>query len=131
MGEYGMTKERNDAVDRYIQSRKGKVTRQRARTKYIAKVKDIAALNKARWIIAKGGKCSVCGNLYPPAAMHFHHVNPKEKTLPIHKSMFRNMSEELIRELDKCVVICANCHIIEHAVDISNSMEAYEKCLHI
>lgn len=58
-------------------------------------------------------KCSKCGFDHP-AALHFHHLG--EKTTEISK-MVRGFGASLntvLAEIDKCAVLCANCHAIEH-----------------
>lgn len=63
---------------------------------------------KERAVEYKGGKC-VCGYDRCTAAMHFHHIDPKQKEFDISGSA--NLSWDRIRqELDKCIMLCANCH---------------------
>lgn len=58
----------------------------------------------------KGGKCSVCGYKKCNAALEFHHVNPKTKSFGLSKTG-QTRSWEIIKvELDKCILVCANCH---------------------
>ncbi len=61
-----------------------------------------------------GGKCMVCGWKGNQAALQFHHNNPKKKDFVI--GNVANKNWELIKsELNKCVLLCANCHAIEHS----------------
>lgn len=63
----------------------------------------------------KGGKCEKCGYDKCQAALDFHHKNPTEKDFCISN---RNISlhwEEIKKELDKCSLLCANCHREEHS----------------
>ncbi len=59
-------------------------------------------------------KCIRCGE-DNPACLHFHHRNKHEKKTNISTYVFnaRNL-EEFIHELNKCDILCANCHLIEH-----------------
>ena len=61
-----------------------------------------------------GGKCGHCGYGKCSAALEFHHKDPTQKDFGIaYKG--RTMSEEKMKaELDKCVMLCANCHREEH-----------------
>lgn len=55
-----------------------------------------------------GGKCSKCGYNKCLAALDFHHIdiNQKDKNYTNNRMSF----EKLKPELDKCVLLCANCH---------------------
>lgn len=61
-----------------------------------------------------GGKCSKCGYDEHLAALTFHHTDDS-KEFNISKLMHSISWEELKLELDKCIVLCANCHNIEHS----------------
>ena len=58
-------------------------------------------------------KCSECGFNHP-AALDFHHVNPNEKEYSIAYLKHLGSKEKLLQEVDKCIVLCANCHRIHH-----------------
>ena len=58
-------------------------------------------------------KCQVCGENHI-ACLHFHHLNPKEKDCAIAKLVHSKSKIRLLKELKKCVVLCANCHAKEH-----------------
>jgi hypothetical protein len=75
---------------------------------------------KAKAIQYKGGKCNDCLMVVHQAAFEFHHLNPstKEKD-PTHLLRDSNeMSNSAKQELDKCVLLCANCHRIRHFSDL-------------
>lgn len=63
-----------------------------------------------QWMIEyKGGACQVCGYAGHWAALTFHHLDPRLKRFNVAGG--HNYSLENIRgELDKCVLVCANCH---------------------
>lgn len=60
----------------------------------------------------RGGKCERCGYSNSLAALEFHHVQPDLKAFSIGKS--RRSPRGMKAELDKCVLICANCHREAH-----------------
>ena len=61
----------------------------------------------------KGSSCTKCGYIKNVKALEFHHVDPSKKE--IQPSRLSNKPWEYARqELDKCVVLCANCHREEH-----------------
>ena len=59
-----------------------------------------------RWKMAAG--CFDCGFAGHPAALHFDHVRG-EKVSNV-GTMYGRAHAVLIREIEKCVVRCANCH---------------------
>jgi hypothetical protein len=69
---------------------------------------------KLKAIEYKGGKCMNCGYDRCPAALDFHHRNPDEKLFGLSGSHLRKMDQRIIEELDKCDLLCANCHREKH-----------------
>lgn len=62
----------------------------------------------------KGGKCSICGYNKYYGALEFHHLDPNIKENG--KQAITNIKKEfLYEELDKCVLLCSNCHREVHA----------------
>lgn len=66
---------------------------------------------------AKDKPCADCKQKFPPPVMHFHHRNPTDKIIEVAK-LVQHKTDTLQAEIDKCDVICANCHIIRHLKDI-------------
>ena len=59
-------------------------------------------------------KCIKCGFDHP-AALDFHHRDPSQKLNTIGDLKWAGASKERMqKELDKCDVLCANCHRILH-----------------
>lgn len=63
----------------------------------------------------KGGKCENCGYNKCIGALEFHHLDPKEKDFAISYKGHCKSWEKVKEELDKCVMLCANCHREIHA----------------
>lgn len=61
-----------------------------------------------------GGACCDCGYSSNLGAIEFHHLDPKEKKSAI--SATKTWSD-IKKELDKCVMLCANCHRERHHID--------------
>jgi len=61
----------------------------------------------------KSGKCRKCGYSRCIAALAFHHRDPAEKEYQI-ATMFAWSWERIVQELDKCDLLCANCHAELH-----------------
>ena len=71
--------------------------------------------NKAKAIEYKGGKCSECGSKFDYVEVYdFHHRDSADKELNI-SSVKGNHWDNVEKELDKCDLLCANCHRIIHA----------------
>lgn len=74
---------------------------------------------KIEAINLKGGCCEDCklsieNSHY--SVFEFHHLDPKEKDMDWKK--MRSVSRKTLnKELDKCVLLCANCHRIRHVKD--------------
>lgn len=67
----------------------------------------------------KGGKCSRCGYDKCMRALEFHHMDPTQKDFGLSKCITKNI-KELKSEVDKCILVCSNCHAEIH-------QELYEK----
>lgn len=70
---------------------------------------------KVKAIEYKGGACTSCGYDKHPAALQFHHVDPSQKDAKWNQVRTRSW-DKITHELDKCILLCANCHFILHAV---------------
>lgn len=57
-----------------------------------------------------GGACCICGYSRCIAALHFHHLDPAEKTLPVSLSGVTLSIDFMRAEARKCVLLCSNCH---------------------
>lgn len=67
--------------------------------------KKIVALRNS----LKQKPCADCGVQYPSYIMQFHHLDPSKK----YKELSHIDSvKALMREVEKCIVLCANCHAI-------------------
>lgn len=76
------------------------------------KVTNWRRRTKLRAIEYKGGKCSRCGYIGTPNAMIFHHSGNKSFGIS-QKGITRSWSK-IKEELDKCVLLCLNCHAEVH-----------------
>lgn len=68
---------------------------------------------KQKLIDMLGGKCQMCQGQFHHAAFDFHHNEDKVENI---SAMFDSKSEaEVLKEVKKCTLLCANCHRIHHA----------------
>ena len=55
--------------------------------------------------------CSWCGEKFSMSALDFHHENPDDKEFEVSYAIGRGKNQkDLEREVDKCVLLCSNCH---------------------
>lgn len=70
---------------------------------------------KAKAVEYLGGKCLMCGYARCIDALEFHHRDPEAKDFAISsKGIYRSFDRVKV-ELDKCDLLCANCHREVHA----------------
>lgn len=71
----------------------------------------------------KGHKCEKCGYNKCDEALEFHHIEQSEKDFCISDRNIKLDWEEIKKELDKCILLCANCHREEHAKEHKENKE--------
>ena len=64
---------------------------------------------KKRMVEYKGGECTCCGYNRCLRALEFHHRDPKTKKFCVSGAHCRKWSA-IEKELDKCDIVCSNCH---------------------
>ena len=69
---------------------------------------------KRKAVEFKGGFCEDCGKVYHQVVYDFHHKNPSEKDFTISEFKSLKWCKEIEKELDKCVLLCSNCHRLRH-----------------
>jgi hypothetical protein len=63
----------------------------------------------------KGNKCQCCGYDRCLDALDFHHFDFTQKDFGISAKGYTRSWDKIKEELDKCVLVCANCHREIHA----------------
>lgn len=59
----------------------------------------------------KGGCCEECGYNNCIRALDFHHTNPEEKSFELNsRTIMVHSWDEIIKEVNKCKLLCSNCH---------------------
>lgn len=64
-----------------------------------------------------GGVCEGCGQSYPDSVYDLHHMEPGVKDFCLSGNVLKRPFEELKPELDRCALLCANCHRLLHDQD--------------
>jgi hypothetical protein len=62
----------------------------------------------------KEAGCIRCGES-EYVALDFHHIDPNIKESNVSKLLAGASTKRMLKEIEKCVVICANCHRKLHA----------------
>ena len=65
---------------------------------------------KSQMIEYKGGCCVRCGYKKYQGALEFHHTDPKEKDFNPSQLKKYSFDDRIKTELDKCILVCSNCH---------------------
>ena len=93
----------------YRRNREILLARQREKNKRFAE-------NRRRWLVEykRTLSCVRCGENHP-ATLTFHHRVTDDKDFEIGNSVWMGVSlKRLLAEIEKCEVLCANCHAKEH-----------------
>ena len=60
--------------------------------------------------------CHDCGMIVDPCALDYHHLDRETKCFSISRGINGNWSKNKIdEEIDKCILLCANCHRIRES----------------
>lgn len=78
---------------------------------FYKKQRERALKRKIELIENKGGKCEVCGYDKNITALEFHHIDPSTKSFNLDSRHLSNNNIEVLKnEVEKCILVCANCH---------------------
>ena len=78
----------------------------------------IRRLTKVKAVNYKGNRCYCCNNTYSISVYDFHHLNPTEKDFSLGDKTSTVRWDRVKEEIDKCVLVCANCHRMIHSGEI-------------
>lgn len=76
-----------------------------------------AGLDAWLTIQAHKDRCVICGE-GRAAALDFHHVDPMTKSFNLGSAARSKSVDAVLREIAKCVVLCATCHRLVHAGEL-------------
>lgn len=78
-------------------------------------------------IKCKGSKCENCSlelNDYNYPVFEFHHLDPTKKEFDWSKLRLQTQTT-ITKELDKCQLLCANCHRLVHSLEFPDQSESH------
>ena len=78
--------------------------------KNVIRVRNRRRKLKEMAIEYKGGCCQECGYDKAKTALEFHHLDPNKKDFGIAAKGHTRSWEKIKIELDKCIMVCSNCH---------------------
>lgn len=74
---------------------------------------------KMEIVKCKGGKCAICGYDKNLAGLCFHHIDDSTKDISLDaRHLSNNSMITIMRELEKCELLCHNCHMETHYPDL-------------
>lgn len=82
-------------------------------------------MGKKRALEYLGEKCYICGFDKYISALEFHHIDGGEDKNFNLSNYFTgcNLSEKIVSELNKCIILCSNCHRALHANELDISIK--------
>ena len=100
---------------KYCDSKRVKLTNEERKKKNVSYVQNRRKKIKEMAITYKGGACEECGYNKCYEALEFHHLDPAEKDFSIGSKGYTRSWDKVKKELDKCAMLCANCHREAHS----------------
>lgn len=104
-------------VIKYVDTRK--VVAMSLKEKRKRAVKHVAKRRrkiKQKAIEYKGGCCQRCGYNKCVGALEFHHLDSNKKDFSVSQRGYSTAWEKVKLELDKCILVCSNCHREIHEI---------------
>jgi len=96
-------------IIKYVENKRVILTDDERKVKKYEWIKNRRQKLKEQAVEYKGGCCERCGYNKCNWALDFHHLDPKEKDFSF--SQCSTISwDKLKNEIDKCVMVCSNCH---------------------
>jgi predicted HNH restriction endonuclease len=72
--------------------------------------------NKTKAVKHMGSKCYKCEAILPDCCYDFHHKDPTVVN-EVPSTVLHCSWKRILEELEKCIMVCANCHRIIHNTD--------------
>ena len=90
-------------------------TKEEIRKRNEANHRRISEMNRQFVRSYKRDKCCVlCGWKEHTNILQFHHIDKDDKDFPLGKGIKAYKTETIKEEMDKCILLCPNCHMWHH-----------------
>jgi hypothetical protein len=80
--------------------------------------RELVRQRKRDLVAYKGGRCERCDEDYHPNVFDFHHYDDTLKAFGVSQANMQRSWARLVAEVDKCHLLCANCHREVHTYNI-------------
>lgn len=75
----------------------------------VNKITSDFRMKRRAWLNTLKKECVICGEK-DPICLDFHHKNPETKVSSVGNMISTHSMKNILAELEKCIVVCANCH---------------------
>lgn len=106
-----------------------KIHKERDREKKALRMVKSRAEKKQKAVDYMGNKCLDCQQSFPNCCYDFHHLDPTKKDLSLAHLVGSRSWERILVELEKCVMLCSNCHRVRHWKENLEKRKAHWKRL--
>ena len=72
--------------------------------------------------LKQGKSCQKCGYNKCLAALEYHHIDPEQKIDTVARLSVHSNTTTALQEIEKCVLLCANCHREFHFYEKQNGL---------
>ena len=112
ISEFGKDKNKKDGLDYWCKvCRRARFTKSYKQSPEKAKAAGSKRYTEKYRVLCEyktSRGCCKCGETYANC-LEFHHTDPAQKEFEVSESMNRNI-DHIMTEIEKCVILCSNCH---------------------
>ena len=95
-------------------------------------VKEWRKNTKLKLVTCMGNKCQICNYNKSTNALEFHHLDPNEKDFSLGSIRANPKNwKNIVEELAKCILLCANCHreVHENITELPKEYQKFDESL--